>query len=154
DNPFSQKAQRGGLEAMGEALVAQARLELSALRRLFELDAARWLAAAESTAPDASWPAWDGLRPLIDASVAGDGPAWRLKQHLAQSTDWAALVPALATHYATTGSGLFARYRAFRWSGAADGGSLVGIDRPDTPRLDELVGYEAERELLLLNTEH
>ena len=77
-----------------------------------------------------------------------------LKTRLAESEDWAAQLPLLAAHYAQAGTGQFARYRAFRWVRTPPPGHLEGLSHPDPVRLDELVGYESERQLLLQNTEH
>ena len=66
----------------------------------------------------------------------------------------AALAEALAEHYARIGAAPFGRYRAFRWvREGARHGHLVGIAAPDPIRLDQLVGYDRERALVLQNTE-
>jgi predicted AAA+ superfamily ATPase len=154
ENAYSRKAQRAPVEAMGPALVEQAQGELRALQRLFQADARRLQALVEALAPAASWPSWDGFRPLEAAAGPGQETAWALKTRLAESEDWAAELPLLAAHYAHAGTGQFARYRAFRWLRTPPPGHLEGISHPDPVRLDELVGYESERELLLQNTEH
>jgi uncharacterized protein len=152
ENPFSRKAQCGPLQSVGPALRDQAREELRALQHLYRLDAERLRSVARSVAPGEVWPGWDGLWPLA-VSAPSDG-ARALKERLAGAPDWGDLLPAVARHYARAGTGLFARYRAFRWLAAEEGSRLEGIDRPDSPRLDELVGYESEREVLLRNTEY
>jgi predicted AAA+ superfamily ATPase len=154
DNPFSRKAQRAPLDGMGSALAGQAYVELIALQGLHALDTRRLQAAALRLAPDELWLAWDGFRPLNTDGAPSDPAAHAFKKRLAAAPDWGLLLPALAEHYAHAGTGLFARYRAFRWVHADARGALEGIAHPDTPRLDELVGYEAERDLLLRNTEH
>jgi predicted AAA+ superfamily ATPase len=107
-----------------------------------------------------------------------EGP---LAARLAQAPDWGALVPELAVHYRNHGSGVFARYRAFRWigppagasaaasgvslgsapgtpeEGGGDGGAaasrwLVPVPVPDPVRPGDLIGYEPERALLRRNT--
>jgi predicted AAA+ superfamily ATPase len=153
DNPFSQKAQRAPLPAMGEALVEQARAELRTLQQLFQLDARALGSVVAARAPDAPWPAWDGFRPLVTAPAPADEATASLKRALAAAADWGALLPDLAAYYARAGTGLFARYRAFRWVRAGERGHLEGIAHPDPVRLSDLVGYESERELLLRNTE-
>src|SRR5205085_2772919 len=142
------------LDGIGSALVGQAYTELVALQWLHSLDAHRLQAAAFRLAPDERWLAWDGFRPLGAGTVPLDRTTHAFKQRLAAAADWGRLVAALAVHYAQAGTGLFALYRAFRWVHADGQGRLEGIAHPDTPRLDELVGYESERDLLLRNTEH
>ena len=154
DNPFSRKAQRAPLDGMGSALVGQTYVELIALQGLHALDAHRLQAAALRLAPDELWLAWDGFRPLGADGAPTDPAAHAFKQRLSAAADWGLLLPALAEHYTHAGTGLFARYRAFRWVHVEGRGALEGIAHPDLPRLDDLVGYEAERDLLLRNTEH
>jgi hypothetical protein len=89
---------------------------------------------------------------------------------LAAAPDWGALVPELVDHYARQGSGVFARYRAFRWVGPPGGALaspaggrtelvpaaedaaaarwLAPVPAPDAVQPGELIGYESERALL------
>ncbi len=50
--------------------------------------------------------------------------------------------------YKAHGCGLFAQYRAFLW----DGGKLLGVERPDVPSQDDLVGYRRQRSQVEENT--
>src|SRR4051794_13008925 len=178
ESPFSRKAQRAGsegLSSLGPALLAQVRRDLAALQALFSLDATRLAGAAAHAAnadPADAWVPWSQFAPLTSA----DGPAapasHALKERFAASTDWPSLAEALAEQCAQIGAGPFGRYRAFRWvhddrtehaseygvghgSGYSygRGGQLVGVAAPDPIRLDQLVGYDRERELVLQNTE-
>lgn len=54
----------------------------------------------------------------------------------------------LTAFYRTHGTGLFARYRAFRW----ENGALVPIPDPDAPAAHELLGYEMQRQAVFSNT--
>lgn len=163
ESPFSRKAQRAGLDEIGPSLLAQVRRDLGTLQALFGLDGVRLARAAAHAAnaePADAWVPWDGFAPL----TTGDGPAapesHALKERFAATEDWPALAEALADQYARIGAGPFGRYRAFRWvredgPGHAPGhaGRLVGVPAPDPIRLEQLVGYERERELVLQNTE-
>jgi predicted AAA+ superfamily ATPase len=68
---------------------------------------------------------------------------------LSQIDNWADALPDLVAHYQQHSTGLFAKYRAFRWQF----GQLVGINYPDPIRLTDLFGYESPKETLLKNTE-
>jgi predicted AAA+ superfamily ATPase len=163
ETPFSRKAQRASLEQIGPSLLAQVRRDLGALQALFSLDAVRLARAAAHAAnaePADSWVPWNGFAPLTN----GNGPAapasHALKERFAASDDWPSLIDALAEQYARIGAGPFGRFRAFRWvredgTGHQPGqiGRLVGVPAPDPIRLEQLVGYERERELVLQNTE-
>jgi predicted AAA+ superfamily ATPase len=62
-------------------------------------------------------------------------------------------VEPLAAHYASAGTGLFSRFVAFRWIRRDGAGHLEGVAHPDPVRLEDLVGYEAEREPAVRNAE-
>jgi predicted AAA+ superfamily ATPase len=160
ETPFSRKAQRSGPDGLGASLLAQVRRDLAALQALHALDAPRLARAAAHAAdaePNDAWVSWDRFEPLTNGAGLIAPASQALKEQFAASNDWPALAEALAEHYARVGAGPFGRYRAFRWvredgHGAAHG-RLVGVPAPDPIRLDQLVGYDRERELVLQNTE-
>ena len=176
ETPFSRKAQRTGPAGLGASLLAQARRDLHTLQALFSLDARRLAQAAAHASvahatlsgrgdappteadPGLSWVAWDAFAPLpADTAARMSAPqspvVQALKERFAGASDWAALAEDLAEHYARVGAGPYSRYRAFRWVREDGHGRLVGVAAPDPIRLDQLVGYERERELVLQNTE-
>ena len=54
----------------------------------------------------------------------------------------------LTGFYRCHGAGLFARYRAFLW----EDGQLFPVEQPDSPKPEELLGYEMQREQVIANT--
>ena len=58
------------------------------------------------------------------------------------------IADAFINHYRRFGYGDIAAYRAFRW----DGKNIVGIRHFETIRLDDLIGYAHQKELLTGNT--
>lgn len=158
ENAFSLKAQRSAGGTLGPALLEQARRDLATLRALFDLTDRPLADLARALDPAIPAPVgWDGFSPLPRAEPL-HGPAARdLKQRLAASPDWPGLVADLAAYFHATGTGLFARYRAFRWVRRGHlghlEGQLEGIAHPDPIRLDDLIGYDRERAALLENTE-
>jgi len=155
ENPFSHHAQMVGAAAMSPALLEAAALDLRILQRFFRLEGtvvAEMLSIRLGGAQDSFVP-WSGL---LSPSASHDGredPSAALRVRFAETSDWAVLLPDLASHYAAKGAGLFARYRAFRWVRRNGHSYLEGILHSDPVRLDDLVEYEAERALLLQNTE-
>jgi predicted AAA+ superfamily ATPase len=128
ENPFSLKAEAAGWDGMGPALRAAARRDLENLEALFR----------HPPLPDLQ-----GFRGL-------PGPAApAIKRRLAATRGWAELAPAVAAHHAVAGAGTFARYRGFRWWN----GALEPVPEPDPVRLEDLVGYERERAVVIENTE-
>jgi predicted AAA+ superfamily ATPase len=76
-----------------------------------------------------------------------------LKERLAEADDWAPFASDIADYFRQHGAGSFSRFRAFRWVREDGHGQLVGVPAPDPIRLEQLVGYERERELVVQNTE-
>lgn len=60
-----------------------------------------------------------------------------------------ALLDALVVRYLAKGTGVFARYSAFRWRN----GKLEGVARPTTDRLEELIGLDSQLGRLTDNVE-
>lgn len=161
ENTLSKKAQLAGASSIGPALAKMAAGELRALQSLYRLHAAQLTSLIDHRLRLANgmhgldWLVpWDGLRALeADGDATATGNAWSLKRRFAAADDWGALAPDLISHYETYGTGIFARYRAFRWTRDGNGGRLVGTPHPDPVRLSDLVAYEPERALVIRNTE-
>lgn len=150
ENPFSLKAERAGRHAIGPALLRQTQADLAALERCYRLDGAaiaRGVARLTGTPPAS----WGGFHPL---STSGTPTARRrMMLRIAATRHWSRIAGDLADYYAAHGVGLFARYRAYRWIHHGDGrGHLEGVAQPDPVRLDDLVGYEVERQPVVDNT--
>ncbi len=73
-----------------------------------------------------------------------------LLQKLNDATDIQTKTDVYIEYYRTYGSGDMADYRAFRWDN--DENRLVGIEYFEAMKLDELIGYEYQKEQLLNNT--
>ena len=157
ENAFSLKAQRAG-GVVGAGLLEQARRDLGTLRALFELSDRGLAELARGLGGDGEEPVgWDGFAPL-GRGAALHTPAGRaMKRRLAESADWTGLAEELARFFTTHGTGVFARYRAFRWVRRGHlghlEGHLEGVEHPDPIRLEELIGYDRERAQLIENTE-
>ena len=157
DNPFSRRARSG--RADDGAIVAAARQDLRVLQFAHSLDTCRLAGdVARAVVAEGGYPPdiVSFTRPRLPENerAHNTGAHRNLKSVLASAEDWGEAVELLARHYAAVGAGLFARYRAFRWVHEAGRGEIRGVADPDAITLDELVGYDSERELLLRNTEH
>jgi uncharacterized protein len=76
----------------------------------------------------------------------------RVKRSLAASNKWSDNIRELHDYYRNTGSGAFGRYWAFKWNGKSGRAGLSGVANPDPIRLDDLVGYETQKQEILRNT--
>ncbi|MSP11962.1 MAG: ATP-binding protein [Chloroflexi bacterium] len=163
ENPFSRKAERASLEEMGPSLLAAVRQDLRSLRRLFALDADRIATLEDETGR--GWIGWGDMYTLRNGEMR-QLQRQRMKVRLLNTLDWAELVADLAGFYPEQGTGIFAHYRAFRWNSlannqpgsgmaiAASRSGLQGIGHPDPARLENIVGYTVQKEILVQNTDH
>lgn len=141
-------AQKVRLALPGASLLAAARHDLTRLQLLFGLDLAALgnkirLLAKTNDLPDLL--NFTNL-PKPAASLSSQGQA--LKQKLATATEWSACLPDLLEFYRSYDASDFARYHAFRWRQ----GKLEPVPVYDPQRLEDLVGYEREREQVVANT--
>ena len=167
ENPGTQALARNGCAALPAGLAGVAAADLRGLEALYRADADAVRAAigrldsGSNTDGAADLPTW---RELGAVPAAAPPPIATL---LDRTTGWDApeVLRAIAEHVARAGSGLLGRYRAFRWVHGEhdtrgplclplDFGALWAIPHPDPIRFDDLVGYAAQRRLLLQNTEH
>jgi uncharacterized protein len=152
DNPFSQYVQRTSLENLPPALLAAAQKDLQALQKLYECSSeqlSNWVQVA-SKLPEAPIP-WhrDRGTPSLAPEASAAANEQRVRETLQQLADWADAIEILAAYYQRSGTGLFAQYRALRWQF----GTFMGIAHPDPIQLNDLAGYESQKETLVKNTE-
>jgi uncharacterized protein len=153
ENVLSRKAERSAPDAIGEALRRQARHELGLLRELYEQAGHVLSSEAYSVLGQVSSPGWTGYRSIGGGPSIHSAEAAALKARMAASSDWPGMLDDLLRNFASSGAGIFARYRAFRWVHEREHGHLEGVDYPDPVRLADLIGYENEREPAVKNAE-
>lgn len=90
---------------------------------------------------------------LSPADVAGERaaslPGWGCAPAAAPlDKPWDSCLPAIAAYHAAHGCGRFARHRAFLWRN----GGMVAVEHPDPIRLENLKGYEYQRQIAVNNT--
>lgn len=142
-NPFSQQVQLVELAKLPPALMAAAQQDLQALQSLYECrgeQLSNWvkLASKQPVAPTVWGVERLSIYPAEERII---------REKLQQ--EWAGAVEVLATYYQQFGTGLFAQYRALRWQS----GQLLGIVHPDLIEINQLTGYESQKEALAKNTE-
>ncbi len=141
ENVFSRKAELTGLKGMGPSLVERVKKDLAALQILFN--------AARHFFQDIS-----DFSTLVGASHLNGliSSRYELKKLLWESRDWSLCLEDLAKHYKRAGSGIFGKHLAFRWLPTDEGGYIEGIYEPDPICLEDLIGYNREREEIIGNT--
>ncbi len=144
DNPFSQQAQTIKFNQLSVSLVAAAKHDLQVLEEISLWGGNKLVDFIESL--DDRPVAWQ----LLESEMSKLSETKRSLILKFQSTDdWTQLLPELADYYKLSGTGIFTDYDAFRWRK----GHLEGIAYPDLVQLDDLIGYESQRQTLYKNTE-
>ena len=136
DNPFSRQIQTQSLESLNPSLINAVKHDLKILQNIYDCNTekiSQWVKTA--------------------SQYPGEILYWN-EQHssqtcLHQNQDWSTALGELADYYQQNGTGIFAKYQAFRWQN----GSLTGISNPDPITLSEIIGYETQKQALIKNTE-
>lgn len=134
DNPFTQQAQQSN--DLPQSLINAAKHDLIILQKFYQIKPQKitqWI--EENTLGEIKLVSWE-----LPNKYSG---------FLTESNNWADVLPELIAHYRKNGTGIYARYRAFGWRKR----ELSGIQHPDTITLEEIVGYEEQKQLLVKNTE-
>ncbi len=138
DNPFSKQVQHTDLANLPSALIAATGQDLQSLQLLYQCNSGllcEWVQRATNVA----LVAW-----YYDATEITP-----IQTKLQNLDNWADGLDDLAAYYQQHGTGLFAQYQALRWQL----GQLVGINTPDPVQVNQLAGYEYQRDALIKNTE-
>ncbi len=154
ENPFSRGAERHGMGRLGPDLILQVEADLARLRELFSLRGAQVTSVFQWVGWDGKWPGWDRLRAEETASEPLPDQHLEMKRRLSQASDWGPLVAELGDFYRRNGTGMFGEFRAFQWDPRPQGGRLQGIASPDPIGLEDLVGYEDQKQWLIRNTRY
>lgn len=136
DNPFSRQVQTHSLEQISPSLVEAAKHDLIILQRIYQCQTEQIVKSVQKASqyPDTII-AWQ-------QETSSDS-------FLHEQENWSKALKELAIHYRKHGTGIFARYRALTWQN----NQLQGIDCPDPITLEEIIGYESQKETLVKNTE-
>ncbi|NPV27408.1 MAG: ATP-binding protein [Firmicutes bacterium] len=167
ENPFTRQAELG--PNVKGSLLEAARNDLQCLEQLFRLDTrmvrqtiaeiVNFLPSPTDrqapVSPVSEWPLWDNFYNQARNSlvIPNSRERWQIKQLLFRTIDWRTCLDDLISYYTAGGVGLFGRYRAFRWVRHNSQSEFQPVPEPDPVRLDDLIGYEAEKNEIRRNTE-
>jgi uncharacterized protein len=148
ENPFTHQVQTTDWADLPLAMRLAARHDLRIWQQIDQWHCEAIAQAVQQIVPHVPIVAWvDRLDPVLLPTPQGQA-AGQLRSQLAHFSDWADALPTLVDYYRRFGTGIFAQFQALRW---VDGG-LVGIDHPDPVRIDNLIGYDWQRDALVQNT--
>ncbi len=137
ENPFSKFAQKTiKMEQFATSLLESAKNDLKILENLYNCrpeKICQWV--------------------QIAVQLPHTPIAWQMestyKTWLSESTNWSENLAQLAQHYHNKGVGIYSKYLAFRYQE----GRLNPLIQLDPIRLENLVGYQWQKETLIKNTE-
>lgn len=142
ENIFARKAEQLGIDKIGKSLISQVQADLSALQDLYRIDLDAMLGC---------FPSLDGFSSSDFSKI--DSARLSIKLNMHSMKDWKECTSLLLDFYERYGTGMFARFRAFRWVRKNDNGRLVGVDSPDSIQFSDLVDYDWQRDSIHRNTE-
>ena len=76
----------------------------------------------------------------------------KLKSNIINSSNWSKSLNNIIEFYKQYGTGEFGHYRAFVWERENNKEYLRGIEKPDPVSLNDLIGYEHQKETIIENT--
>jgi len=156
ENVFTLKAEKTGLEEMGSSLLEIVKQDLNSLRECFDLNIDRlqtvigqrvYKETGEQLLPTLDWQAFKPLERGVYPSFYYE-ETLRQKKKLYQHNQWTECLEDLANYYRKVGSGDLGAHWAFYWNKG-----LCGIEKPDPIKLENLIGYEIQRQKVAKNTE-
>ncbi|MGQ4647266.1 DUF815 domain-containing protein [Lyngbya aestuarii] len=144
DNPFTRQVQSTPLGDLPPALVTAAKQDLQALQSLCQCSSKQMAVWVQEISDLPHTPAhWH------QEQYVGLSEFVSMREKLQKRENWADALEDLVAYYRKHGTGKFAQYSALRWHS----GELIGIAHPDAIALQELVGYQSQKEALVQNTE-
>jgi uncharacterized protein len=135
DNPFTRQIQQTDWINLPRALQQAVEQDIRSIQELY-------FHGGTSISQNQKIP-WQNTIDLPSQPAAA-----QLRSLLNETNDWVKLIPELIAHYRQWGTGIFAKFRAFRWQN----GQLQGILAPDPIELTDLIGYEWQQQALVKNT--
>jgi len=153
ENPFSRRAEYLPFKEISPSLIEAARHDLACLHLLFQTSAESIRKAAmERMGWELQGACGVGLLSWENMGSGQSSPVDSAV--LFKSGAWADDIEEVAAYYRVHGTGIFQRFRAFRWEKQGDTGRLVGITRPDTVDPGHLIGLQRQQEALDTNTRY
>jgi len=140
DNIFATLVQKGGLEHISCNIAQAATQDLKNLAQIASITP-KDIEGMGTQLPDLS--RWDVNRPIkIQKEYNG------IIEIFQNTLSWDECIDDLARFHQENGSGLWAKYKGFKWEGE----DLQGVISLDPIRISNLIGYEIERQKVIDNT--
>ncbi len=153
-NPLHRKAELASLSEISPSLHQSYMRELDAVQKILKVDWEAEFLKKSGLLGKGEAPSLEGVvLPKRGKVISPAAEARRkIKAEILSSNRGNPLLANLAEYFHRNGWGLFGRYRAFRWQVDEKGkGRLVGVEAVDPIRLENLIGYDEQRQPLIEN---
>lgn len=155
ENPFSLQCEKTGTKGVGQQLTKLTQRDLKLLQRLYDFDFSTFKAyVKQSGEVFVDFPEMYTIEKELTFPYPESyfKQKYEVKKMMGDLRDWDQSVNLLAEFYREKGCGKYARYWAFKWTSTENGGDIVGIPKPDPITLNDLIGYEEQKQQVLNNT--
>jgi len=156
ENPFSLQCEKTGIAGLGRDLIQLTQRDLALLRKLYDFDFSSITSCMKERSDEFSL---DFPEPYsIERGEAFPFPEsyfkekYNVKKLMGDLPEWDQCINILGKFYHEKGCGIFARFWAFKWVSDKVIDQLVGISNPDPITLNDLIGYEDQKQQVLRNT--
>ena len=154
ENPFSLKAEQTDIAQLGTSLVLQVEDDLNRLQDLFAIQSKQIRTILQRIGWEKTWPGWEEIEQPNNFLKADLDCRYSIKNQFNEALKWKSLVNELSDFYYQNGAGKFSMFKAFHWQSTENGGKLQGISSPDPVKMDDLVGFEDQKDWLIRNTSY
>lgn len=141
DNVFSQNAAQYHLSELGDSIKEAVKSDLKHLEQLYRVDFDQLMGCIGYH----GLPKWHDI---TKGNITWNNNRKKIKQEFDRIRGWDGLLGKLWRFYSDSGTGIFNKYKAFRWRR----GALEGIDNVDDIMLDDLIGYQYQIDKVVDNT--
>jgi len=156
ENPFSLRCEKTGIAGISQDLITLTQRDLASLQKIHDFDFSIFTSYIGQKAGElvVGFPVMYSIESQrhIPYPESYFKEKYHVKKLMGNSIEWDRNIEVLAKFYFEKGCGIFARFWAFKWVCTENGGDLVGISEPDPIRLNDLIGYEEQKQQVLRNT--
>ena len=154
ENPFSLKAEQTKITQIGSSLVLQVEEDLDRLQGLYTIQNEQIRTILQSIGWGETCPGWEEIEQTNSSLKTALDCRYLTKTQFNEALEWKSLVNELSLFYYQNGAGIFSMFKAFHWQSTENGGQLQGIPFPDPIKMDDLVGFDDQKDWLIRNTQY
>ncbi len=152
-NVFSDSVQTVDVNSVSRIVLRQLEFDFRCLQALYHFDQKQLCAALRRFDAETEWLDLDEFN-VSGPDITSDPAHFELLRSFHEAPNSQSLLSQVEGYYRQIGTGTFAFNRAFHWRRTAQGGILQPIEEPDPILLENLIGYDDQKQQLVRNTRH